>query len=314
MMTVPELRLQTVTGLIPVDAVQLADAHSHLWIKPPPDVDPDAPQLDDYDNILAELVQFRDGGGTTLIDCQPPGCGRDVRVLLKLADATGLHITAVTGFHLRKYYPPKSWLWSATETQAADFFIEELKGGMNETGGQIPATAIKVGYEGFIDGQVRALMEAAAEAARQTGAAILFHTEAGRNVEALLPFFNDRGVPPRRLYLCHVDKRPDAGLHHELAQAGALLGYDTFLRRKYNPDQNLWPLIRSLVDAGFDDRIAMGLDLALPSMWVFGGAEWGLMALPRLILPRLQAEGYRESIIQNILGQNVARHLAWEVR
>lgn len=303
------MELQTVTGLIPVETVKLADAHEHAWIQPPPGVDGDIPILTDYDSIMLELDDFREAGGTTFIDCQPGGCGRDARMLIKLSEATGLNITAVTGFHLRRYYPLKSWLWSASETQAADFFMEELQGGMNETGGQVPATCIKVGYEGFIDGQVRALMEAAAEVARLTGVAILFHTEQGKNVEALLPFFAERDVPPNRLYMCHVDKRPDAGLHRELAQAGVLLGYDTFLRRQYLPEQHLWPLLKEMVQDGYGQHIALGLDAAYPNMWAHMGGEWGLLALPQLILPRLSQEGIDEATIAGLTGQNVARFL-----
>jgi phosphotriesterase-related protein len=305
--------LQTVTGPIAVEWVRVADAHSHVWIQPPPGSPPDLIALSDYDDILKELLDFHDAGGTTLIDCQPPGCGRDARMLARLAHATGLHITAVTGFHLRKYYPATNWLWTASTTQAAAAFLEELRAGMNETGGRIPATAIKVGYSGVIDGQEQVLMEAAAEAARQTGAALLFHTEQGQNIEALLPFFSSLGVPPNRLYLCHVDKRPDAGLHRELAQAGVLLGYDTYLRRKYNPDQNLWPLLKAMIVAGMGHKVAFGLDLATPAMWVYGGAEWGLETLPRLIIPRLLQEGIATDVVEGLTGKNVAQHLAWQV-
>lgn len=303
------MNLQTVTGLIPVEDVKLADGHAHIWINPPPDVDYDAPILDDTDAILTELREIREAGVTTVIDCQPGGCGRDARMLVRLAQATGLQVAAVTGFHRQKYYPPKSWLWTAPPEQAADYFIGELEDGMNETGGTIPATVVKVGYVGVIDGQTKALMEAAAEAARQTGSAILFHTEAGANVEALLPFFSDYKIPPNRLYLCHMDKRPDLGLHRELAQAGVLLGYDTFLRPKYEPEQNLWPLLKQMVATGLSEHIALGLDAAMSNMWAQMGAEFGLLALPRLIVPRLRDEGMDAATVAGLTGQNVARFL-----
>lgn len=306
------MKLQTVTGLIPVEDVKLADGHAHIWINPPPDVAYDAPILDDSDAILTELTSIYEAGVTTVIDCQPGGCGRDARMLARLSQATGLQVAAVTGFHRQKYYPPKSWLWTAPPEQASDYFIGELEDGMNETGGTIPATAVKVGYEGVIDGQTKALMEAAAEAARQTGAAVLFHTEAGVNVEALLPFFSDYRIPPRRLYLCHMDKRPDFGLHRELAQAGVLLGYDTFLRPQYDPEQNVWPLLKQMVAAGLGRHIALGLDAAMPNMWAQMGAEFGLLALPLLIVPRLRDEGLDEAVIADLTGQNVARFLVWQ--
>lgn len=305
------MKLQTVTGLVPIETIQVADGHGHVWISPPAGVAPEARlALDDEKIIEAELKDFRSAGGDTIIDCQPGGCGRDARKLIKLAEAAELYITATTGFHLQRYYPPESWLWSASEEAAAAYFIEELTGGMRETDGAVPATTLKIGYEGVIKGQSRVLMEAAAEASRQTGATVLCHTEEGQNVEALLPFFVDRGVDLNRLYMCHVDKRPDFGLHRELAQAGVLLGYDTFVRPTYKPDQGVWPLLKNMVGHGLGEQIAIGLDLARASMWRHYGGQPGLVMLLDQIIPRLRAEEISDAVIAQLIGQNVARCLA----
>ncbi len=121
------MELQTVTGLVPVDDIKLADAHAHLWINPPRGVSSKFRLvLNDPLRIEAELKDFRSAGGTMLIDCQPGGCGRDVRMLVKFSEATELHITATTGFHLQRYYPAGKWLWSASEQAAVDFFVGEF--------------------------------------------------------------------------------------------------------------------------------------------------------------------------------------------
>ena len=304
------MRFQTVTGPVPVEQVMVADAHAHAWIVPPEGVPAESRlELNDYNAIRAELSDFRAAGGTTLVDCQPGGCGRDATRLLDLARATGLHITATTGFHQRKYYPPDSWLWSAPVENAAAYFVEELTTGMVETGDTVPATTIKVGYDGVIEGQPRVLMEAAAAASRQTGALILFHTERGLNVEALVPFFTDQGVAANRLYLCHVDKRPDVGLHRELEQAGVLLGYDTFDRPKYDPERGVWPLLRTLVADGLGAHIAVGLDMAITSMWKHYGGRVGMLFLPHKIVARLRTEGFPEPIIRQLTAHNIASRL-----
>jgi phosphotriesterase-related protein len=303
------MKLQTVAGLVPLEDVKLADGHAHVWIKPPKGISPqDRLELSNPQLIEAELKDFRSAGGTTLIDCQPGGCGRDARMLVKLAEATGVQVTATTGFHLDRYYPAEYWLWSASEQAAVDYFVNELTLGLQEQDGLL-ATTIKVGFAGEIEGQTRVLMEAVAEAARQSGAALLFHTEQGRNVEALPLFFEDRGVHTGRLYLCHVDKRPDPGLHRELAQAGALLGYDTFVRSKYKPEQNVWPLLFDLVNDNLADHIAIGLDLAQTSMWRHYDGGPGLVALPDQILPRLYHQGLSETVAAKLVGQNVAKFL-----
>ena len=304
------MRFETVTGLAAVEDVRLVDAHGHVWIRPPQGVSDDAKlELCDYEPIEAELADFRRGGATTIVDCQPGGCGRDARMLVRLARATGLHITATTGFHRQRYYPEADWLWSATEEKATAYFVEELTCGMRETDGEVPATTIKIGYEGFLEGQSVILMLAAAEAARHTGAAILCHTERGKNVEALPSFFGDRGVVADRLYICHVDKRPDVGLHRELAEAGALLGYDTFVRPLYDPEQGAWPLLKKMVADGLAEHIAVGLDLAEGAMWRHYGGQPGMLALPEQVVPRLREEGISESVIAQLTGQNIAEYL-----
>lgn len=307
------MTIQTVTGPITIDEVRLADGHTHVWIEPPEGVATEAAlPLHDAEAIRAELNDFFSAGGTTLIDCQPGGCGRNGNRLVELARATGVHITATTGFHQQKYYPPRHWLWSASVEQAASYFVEELTVGMRETGNTIRATTIKVGYEGIIAGQTRILMEAAAEASRRTGALILFHTERGKGVEALVPFFEDRGVSARRLYMCHLDKRVDVGLHRELAQAGVLLGYDTFARPKYHPDRVVWPLIQTLVAEGLETQIAVGLDMALASMWRHFGGHPGLNFLPHHVVPRLRARGISEPTIRRLTATNIAQYLVWQ--
>jgi predicted metal-dependent phosphotriesterase family hydrolase len=304
------VKFRTVTGLVEEEDVRLADAHGHVWIKPPKGVSKDARlRLCDYAAIEAELVDFSLAGGTTIVDCQPGGCGRNAEMLVRLATATGLHITATTGFHRRRYYPPTHWLWSASEEEISTHFVEEVTCGMHETNGTVPATTIKVAHEGRLEGQTLVLMAAAAEAARQTGAAILCHTERGRNAEELPPFFADRGVPADRLHICHMDKRPDFGLHRELAQAGTLLGYDTFVRPEYKPEERGWPLLAKMVADGLADRIAIGLDLADSSMWRHSGGQPGMVALAEEIVPRMRAKGMMESTIIQLTGRNIARRL-----
>ncbi len=95
----------------------------------------------------------------------------------------------------------------------------------------------------------------------------------------------------------------------ELAQAGALLGYDTFVRSKYKPRQNVWPLLLEMIRAGWEKHIAIGLDLALASMWRHYNGEPGLVSLPDAILPRLHGEGLSESVVSKLIGQNIAQFL-----
>ena len=102
----------TVTGPIDPGEAGITDAHNHLWIAPVEGVTGIVPVLDDENAITSELRLYRAAAaGGTIIDCQPPGCGRDGRVLRRMAEASGVNIVACTGFHLRRYYPDDYFLF-----------------------------------------------------------------------------------------------------------------------------------------------------------------------------------------------------------
>jgi 5-phospho-D-xylono-1,4-lactonase len=305
--------IQTVTGPVPVESITIADAHAHVWIDPPVAA-PSQLHLHNEVAIEAELRDFVAAGGTLLVDCQPGGTGRNAYHLKAFAENCGVLITATTGTHLQKYYEPQYFLWNLNAELAAAFFVQELTDRMYEAVDNDPpirATTIKIGFDGNINGQARIHLEAAALASRQTGALILFHTEQGKNAELLPSFFTDRGVPTHRLYMCHMDKRPDYGLHHELLQAGVLLGYDTFARPKYEPEKNVWPLLHQMLSDGFGYGIALGLDLAQSALWKQYGGDPGLTMLPTQILARLQKEQVPSDVIHSLLGQAIAQRLVW---
>ncbi len=244
-------------GEVPYETLGITDAHNHVWIDPIPGADPASPVLNQFEQIRDELKLYRAAGGGSLLDCQPGGCGRNANKLMELSKATGVQIIACTGFHRRKYYAPEHWLFTAGSARAAGYFTGELTSALEETKDTpqaVRAGFIKIALESAWDASPQCALEGAAEAARQTGALMEIHTEKGALAEKAVIYFEEQGVRPEQLVLCHMDKRPDPGLHIELARFGALLEYDTFYRAKYQPETRLWALIEKMVAAGGGDR------------------------------------------------------------
>ncbi len=303
----------TVLGPVGAEAIGFTDAHSHAWIEPVTGADPDAPQLDERAPIVEELKAYRAAGGRGLVDCQPGGCGRNGNILAWLSVQSGVHIIASTGFHLRRYYGPEAPLWQMSAEEACDHFLTEIRAGLSETRDAerpVRPGLIKVAAEATLAQTPQPLLEAAAKAARATGYAVEVHTERGAAVEDLLDFFVAKDLSPAHIIFCHVDKRPDFGLHSELVEAGAMLEYDTFFRPKYDPQQNLWPLIQHMIAAGHARRLALATDMADSAMWSsFGGAP-GMAAFLTAIKPRLEQMGVDQETIEYLLGGNVIRRLS----
>jgi predicted metal-dependent phosphotriesterase family hydrolase len=303
----------TVQGPVAHDSLGITDAHNHVWIGAVRGADRASPVLDDFDAIARELVEYRQAGGHSLLDCQPGGAGRDGNKLRELAGASGVNLITCTGFHRRKYYPADHKLWEASADQVSDLLSVELEQGLEETAnGTTPVKAgfIKIALETTWEDCPRAAVDGAGFAAVRTGALMAVHTEKGALAERACAHLIAIGVQPRQLLLCHMDKRPDVGLHKALTAMGAMLEYDTFYRAKYEPSVRLWPLLEAMASAGLTDHIALATDMAEGEFYRNIGGGPGLASFPREIRHQLGERGFTARQQGQLLGENITRRLA----
>ncbi|MEO8355485.1 MAG: hypothetical protein ABI621_06205 [Chloroflexota bacterium] len=303
----------TVQGPRPYESLGITDAHNHMWIDPVSGADPGSPVLNQFELILNELVEYREKGGGSLLDCQPAGCGRNGNKLRELSRASGVNLIACTGFHRKKYYSPDHWLWRSDAQTIGDFLCSELNQGLSETlEAPFPVRAgfIKIALEATWAECPHAALEGAAYAGLKSQAMLEIHTEKGALAEKICIYFMNLGLRAQQIVLCHMDKRPDVYLQKELARLGVLLEYDTFYRPKYNPSVNVWPLIEQMVSAGLSDRVALATDMAEAELYHFLGGGAGLASLPGDILTQLTEKGIPEAAREQMLGGNITRRLA----
>lgn len=298
------LTLQTVSGFVAADHVKIADAHAHFWISPGV---PGAPVLQAEDLARAELEDFAAQGGSLVVDCQPGACGRDGHVLSRLGRSTNVAIVTATGFHLERYYTPGSGPWALSEEAAATLFMRELCDGLDEAP-DVRAGVIKSAWSGN-NSQEIGLMRAALETARRVDSGIVIHIEVDARIEELVHLIEQSRVAPGRVQFSHIDKQPDPGLHRDLARAGYILGYDTFLRSKYSPERYVWPLLLYMINENLGTHITLGLDLVDVAQWHAAGGP-GLRTIPTVVLPRLRQCGVDEELLQALGGGNITRLLA----
>lgn len=303
----------TVLGKQPPEALGITDAHNHLWISPVAAGGGGSLVLDQAEGILEELKAFRKTGGGAQVDCQPGGAGRDGVRLRDLSRDSGVHVVASTGFHLRRYYPADANIWGMDVQQASELFLSEIRNGLEETReSALPVFPglIKIAVLDTFEESPAELVEAAVMASRESGYAIQMHTEHGRGIEDIFLPLLDLGMDPKRLVVCHVDKRPDLGLHKELASAGCLLEYDTFFRAKYDPAANVWPLLFAMVEAGFAGSIGLATDMADRRMWKTMGGGPGPVGFVEVVHDRLLHEIADPSLVSALTGGNIAARLA----
>jgi len=303
-----------------LDPVRLGftHCHEHLFVFPTKGVElAEKLVLDDYGKSVAELQSFRAVGGRTVVDVQPFGAGRHPELLARAAQAAGVNIVAATGLHRCLYYPENFWMYRAGVDELAELFGSEILSGMYAYDAAQPfagpttirAGVIKIGTDAEgLTAHYRKVFEAAARAHRQTGAPVMTHTELSTWGREQAEYLLERGVAAESIIISHMDRVIDLGRNLELARLGVYLEYDTIGRFRYHSDEEELELVRAMVDAGFAERVLLGMDVTRERMPAYGGS-CGLAYLARSFLPRLREGGVDAAAISSMTVANPARAL-----
>ena len=299
------LVVRTVRGDVEPSELGPTDAHEHLFFITP--IQP-GDEFADVDRAIEEAETLVAAGGRTLVDWTPLGLGRDPEGLLRVSEATGLHVVAATGVHRDAHYLADDPLRSIAVDDLADRFVSDV------TGSGVRSGIVKVGASYHrLQPLERMAFAAAAEAHRRTGVPVCVHTEHGTMGLRIVEHLGELGVPPDSIVLAHLDRNPDAVEHAETGNAGAWLQLDGPGRTKYWPDSTILQLIADLAERGLAARLLLGGDTGRSTtMRAYGGGP-GLDYVFARFKPRLERE-LGEELSRQIFVENPARAFAFEPR
>lgn len=245
--------IHTVLG--PIDAGELGatSMHEHLlsdlriWAKTPTELPPEGvpmgPELMAYlrwnllsvpENLVlddpavaARELSFVPGsGGSGVVELTLDGMGRRLSDLPEISRRSGVHVMVGAGFYVEPTMPEE--VRTADVDTLTGLLLTQLHEGIDGTGIR-PALLGEIGTSYPVtDAEWRSL-RAAARAGAETGSAVYTHQSfrgmAGTEVlEALVA----EGMSPDRVIIGHLDEYWDKAYHRDIAQAGAVLAYDTF--------------------------------------------------------------------------------------
>jgi 5-phospho-D-xylono-1,4-lactonase len=293
----------TVLGDVPAAELGRTNAHEHLLMR-----DPLLPgdELDDEPASTAEARSLARSGFDAVVELTPLGLGRDPAGLARIARGSGIHVVMATGVHHDGHYAADDPLRTLSSADLARRFVEDLTVGVEG----VRAGVIKVGASYWrIAPFERRVLEAAGEAHRATGAAVICHLEMGTAALEVLEALGSAGVGAERVLLAHADRNPDPGLHAELAAAGAYLGYDGWARARHWPDSALIDCLLATATAGGAARIVLGGDVARRSRFCAYGGLPGLAYLGQRVVPRIRRAAGDE-LVDALLVENPRRLLA----
>src|SRR5262245_11124651 len=215
--------IHTLKGSINPDSLGLILPHEHLF------TDLRGPSAEGYAQgkptaVIQVVKPYLDeaaaAGATALVECSTLGVGRNLPILLALANVTSMHIIAPTGVY-RDAYIPES-LREVNEEYLTDLWIKELTEGIEGTSIQAGFIKLAMSEDGPTPLEIRNL-RAAAKASQKTGAVIGSHTIGGKVAKNEMDVLEEAGLDLKRFIWIHAQTEPDISILKEAAQRGAYI-------------------------------------------------------------------------------------------
>jgi len=266
--------------------------------------------LDDEDLATAELMQFVQAGGRTVIDPTCRGIGRNPKALVRISEATGLNIVMGSGYYLQSSHPPE--VKNLSVEAIADEIVVEALEGVDETGVRIGLIG-EIGVSGDFTADEEKSLRGAARAQKRTGLPLMVHLPAWyRHAHRVLDIVEEEGGALRHTILCHMNPSgADVDYQTSLARRGAFIEYDMLGMDYWYADQQVQcpsdednaRAIKGLVEAGFGDRLLLSQDVFIKMMLSHYGG-FGYAYVLRHFVPRLRRHGVGEGSIQAMLVDN----------
>lgn len=305
-----EKTVLTVGGLISPQQMGLTFAHEHVLVDfvgadqvSATRYDPDQA----FEKILPYLREIKRLGGDTFVECTPNYLGRDVQLLQRLAQASGLQILTNTGLYgaqRGKFLP--DYVARETAEQLARRWTDEFQRGIDETG--IRPGFIKIGVnDGPLADHDRKLVEAAALTHRATGLTIAAHTGDAAAAQEELAIIRAAEVHPGAFIWVHAQGKGTEN-HLQLARAGAWVEIDGISKDNY---ADYAQQVRALRDEGLLDRVLVSCDAGWYRVGEPGGGAYRSHAvLLERFVPALKELSFSETEVQQLLMSNPARAFA----
>ena len=265
---------------------------------------------DDVGLIADEVKACAQDGVSCIVDTGNADLGRKIDSLRTIAQRSGVYIVASGGRYRKVRYPPDVFRKSSDEI--ADDLVEQARserwGALGEigTGSDVPTDPVE-----------RKVLQAVAKAQVRTGLPIITHTNDGCAQCALdqVDIFESAGADLRHVVIGHLNNIKDqpSAAPIAIARRGAYLGFD-HSGKPDDPRLDEYVLtFRTIIDAGFADRICLSSDFADGKYLRKNGGP-GIDMILTTIVPRLRRAGIPENTLHMILVENPRRVLSFEPR
>jgi phosphotriesterase-related protein len=308
-------KIITVLGEVPADALGKTLVHEHILVD---FIGADKISYDRWNRdqveqkVLPYLLEAKQAGIKSIFDCTPAFLGRDVILLKRLSEKTGLHMITNTGYYgavNNKYLPV--WTKEETDKQLASRWIREFKEGIENS--DVRPGFIKISMDaGKLSALHQKLVRAAAITHLETGLTICSHTGKSPAAFEQLDILKTMGVKDDAFVWVHAQAEVDKRLYIKAAHRGAWISLDGIGWGDY---ENYADSIAGLKQEHLLHRVLISHDAGWYKPGEPGGGKFtGFTNIFTQLIPLLDKLGFTQADYEQLLIKNPASAFALGVK
>jgi phosphotriesterase-related protein len=260
--------------------------------------------------VLPFLMELKSRGINSVLECTPAYLGRDVLLLRKLSELSGLNIITNTGYYGamdNKYLP--SFAFEETAADLASRWIGEFKNGIDDT--DIRPGFIKIGVgPGPLSDLHKKLVKAAALTHLETGLTICSHTGPALPAAQQLSVIRETGVHASAFVWVHASGDDDDLVR--IAKTGAWVSLDGINGDNLEKMASILQLLKKekLLDRALISHDAGWYRPGEPD----GGTFRGYTTISDRFIPLLKAMRFTALDIEQLMVANPAQAFSIRIR
>ncbi len=305
----------TTSGRVPANTMGKALIHEHILVDfiGADRITPERWKREEViRKVLPYLLEIKQHGVTTFMDCTPAYLGRDVKLLKELSTPSGLQILTNTGYYGavgNKYLPPQAF--TEAMEQISDRWISEFENGIDGTG--IRPGFIKIGVDpGPLSTLHQKLIQASGRTHLKTGLTICSHTGMSTPAFEQIEVLRNMNISPSAFVWTHAQNETDTSLHVKAAKEGTWISLDGM---GWGDIKKYVENLRILKSGGCLDRVLISHDAG----WYKpgeqdGGSFTGYTKIFTELIPLLVKSGFTKRELKQLLEYNPAKAFAIQVR
>ncbi|MCI8539092.1 MAG: phosphotriesterase [Oscillospiraceae bacterium] len=255
-------------------------------------------------------------GVSTVVDGTPVNLGRDIHLLRRVAEATGLNIIASSGF----YYQEEPWLGMRDEEEIYTLLKEECQSGIAGTSSRPGIMKSGISAAGVTPLQHKLLHATGRVAAELDMPIFCHHDPSVKSGHDILKVYTSVGVRPARVILGHSGDTTDVEYLEGVLKEGCYIGFDRLAYCGFGATPVLDDSVKTILtlcEKGYQDRILLSHDwaayLAFWDSWQttkssdYMNIEQDFTFVHRHVLPALQAGGRTAADLSMLMTENPKR-------